>query len=249
MSIVKKVDRNVFQEENERNHRGDSTTKAVDLAFPTLQSFEKEMSIRELALTKTRFSIQDKSYPIDRDIENLIAKLGVKLKEMKEGEGFGEKALVEKANRSTSVVTNSNCEFIVIMKHDYMNIIKRFDKRHQIKSAFMSTKIPFLNTINSPVIWEDIYYLIKDIDRPKGSILANENETGDKIFFIETGSCELEKTIIVERNSAHYQYDSLKFKRTIARLDAGNCLGEEILVNRDQTYNYTIRVRRIRYFL
>jgi len=162
---------------------------------------------------------------------------------MKEGEGFGEKALVEQfAKRSTTIITNTHCEFIVIMKNDYVNIIRRFDKRRQAKIDFMRDKIPYLNTISSSVIWEDIFYLIKDADYNKGTAIVNENDKGKEIFLIVKGYCELEKDIVVGEKNRHYEYESIKMKKAIAKFGPGSCLGEEILISPDPKYNYTIRV-------
>jgi len=176
----------------------------------------------------------------------MITRHGIKIKEIKEGEGFGEKSLVEQfGKRSTSIITNTHCEFIVIMKNDYVNIIRRYDKRRQAKIDFMRDKIPYLNTISSSIIWEDIFYLIKDADYTKGTAIANENEKGNQIFLVVQGYCELEKGIIIEEKNRHHQYEPIKMKKAIAKFGPGSCLGEEILVSPDPKYNYTIRVELI----
>ena len=181
---------------------------------------------------------------LELDIVQLIAEMGVKIKEMDEGEGFGEKALVERdGKRTTSVVTNADCEFIVITKEDYLNIIRKYDKRRQIKEEFMKQHIPNLSTINSPAIWDDIYYLIKDINYPRGSVIVNENEQGDKIFFIVEGCCEIEKNIVIKENDLRHEYEPIKMKKVIATFDAGSCFGDEIIFENKNTYDYTIKVR------
>ena len=170
--------------------------------------------------------------------------MGFKIKEMNEGEGFGEKALVEKdGKRTTSVITNVDCEFIVIMKDDYLNIIRKYDKRRKTKEDFMKEHIPNLKNINSTVIWDDIYYLIKDINYPRGSIIVNENDQGDKIFFIVEGCCEIEKNIIITESDLRHEYEPIKMKKVIATFDTGSCLGDEIVLENKNTYDYTIKVR------
>jgi len=221
VSIVKKKDNNVFQQENEKRN-GSKPATLLNL---------NESSETENPENKTS------------TLNQLISSLGVKIKDMKEGEGFGDKALVEEsAKRTTSVVTNTFCEFIVIMKKDYLDIIKRYDKRRQAKTEFMKNQIPYLNTINSSNIWEDIFYLIKDVDHTHGSAIVHENEIGNRILFVVTGYCQLEKEIVFHDKNDHYEYEPVKATKVIAKFGSGSCLGEEILVSKDQKYNYTIRV-------
>lgn len=175
-------------------------------------------------------------------INELIESLGKKLSEMKEGEGFGEKALLAKCGKRTaSIVTNTNCDFLVMMKKDYVEIITKYDKRRQAKMKFMTKYIPYLDSIVSSEIIENLFYLIKEVDHSKGAVVAQEGAPGKHLFFIQDGYCDIEKTIIGEigtgKNTATY-----KAKRKLATFGPGSCLGEEVLLSTNPKYDYTIVV-------
>lgn len=233
VSIVKEKDNNVFQGLHTRRALEEHSEPSI----PELDEYYIKINILIIV------SLKQKAQNFERELEELISKYGVKIKEMKEGEAFGEKALIEKnAKRTTSVITNTNCEFIVINKNDYINIINKYDRRRQIKTHFMKTKIPCVGIIRSPEIWEDIFYVIKDLDYPIGSVLVNEGDQGNRVFFIVNGYCELEKNIVVQGTKTHCEFDPIKMKKTIAKLGPGSCLGEEILIGDENRYDYTIKV-------
>jgi len=176
-------------------------------------------------------------------MNNLIAEMGVKVKEIKEGEGFGEKALIEKFSlRTASILTNVNCEFIVIMKDDYVNTISRFDSRRHAKMEFMKHHIPSLDSLASLEIWDDLFYLIKEQEHPKETIVASENQSGSNIFFVASGQCALTKTFTVQMKKGHNDYEPTEITRTVATIGAGSCIGEELLQSRSSKYKYTITV-------
>lgn len=174
-------------------------------------------------------------------INELIESLGSKLTEMKEGEGFGEKALLAKCGKRTaSIVTNTNCDFLVMMKKDYVEIITRYDKRRQAKMKFMTKYIPYLDSIVSNEIIENLFYQIKESDHSKGAVVAQEGAPAKHLFFIQDGYCDIEKTIISESTGKNPTY---KIKRKLATFGPGSCLGEEVLLNVNPKYDYSIVVK------
>ena len=221
MSIIKKIDRNVFFQ-----HR-----------MHTLKKIEVNENSNEKAYQE---------FSIDRR----IAEMGSKVKEIKEGEGFGDKALVERNNKRTaSVLTNVNSEFIVILKEDYLNIINRFDKRKHAKMDFMKKSIPFLDSLASLEIWDDLFYLIKELDCNKEVVLCNENKIGHNIYFIASGQCSIEKNIAIKFKKGRNESEPIEVKKTLATLGVGSCFGEELLLNKKVTkYKYSIVVRLVRAF-
>ena len=176
-------------------------------------------------------------------MENLIAEMGVKVKDINEGEGFEEKALAEKSSkRGCSILTNETCEFIVVLKEDYNQIMSRFDQKRILKKEFMMKSIPFLDSINSMAIIEDLFYLLKDEDLPKDAPITTEGHVGDYVYFIASGECTVEKTFARKNIKRGADYGSFEVKKVIATIDAGSCFGEELLLEDNNTYNYTIKV-------
>jgi len=177
-------------------------------------------------------------------MDALIAEMGVKVKEIKEGEGFGEKALLEKFSlRTASILTNVNCEFIVIMKDDYVNTISRFDSRRHAKMEFMKNHIPSLDSLASLEIWDDLFYLIKEQESCKESVVISESQIGSNIFFVASGQCALTKTFTVQLKKGYSDYEPTEITRTVATIGSGSCFGEEILQSRGTKYKYTITVK------
>jgi len=218
VSIIKKKDRNVFYQNR----------------LQTLKEIEDEESLKR------------KTKKTDEEIfaNNRIAEMGTKVKEIFEGEGFGDKALVEKnSKRTASVLTNVNSEFIVILKDDYLNIINRFDKRKHAKMDFMKKNIPYLDSLASLEIWDDLFYLIKELDSHKEAIIINEDQIGQNLYFVASGQCTIEKKLIVKFKRGRNESEPYEIKKFLATLGVGSCFGEEILATRKPTrYKYTILV-------
>ena len=222
VSVIRRKDHNVFYQNRIKTlHNLDEDDVA-----------RKDLTAEELAMT------------------DLIAEMGVKVKEIKEGEGFGEKALIEKFSlRTASILTNVNCEFIVIMKDDYVNTISRFDSRRHAKMEFMKNHIPSLDSLASLEIWDDLFYLIKEQESSKDTVIVTENQSGPNIFFVASGLCALTKTFTVQMKKGYNDYEPTEITRTVATIGAGSCFGEEILQSRSAKYKYTITVFFFEYFV
>lgn len=173
-------------------------------------------------------------------LETLISNEGVKQKDLKIGEGFGDHILSDsKSTRPYSILTNTNCEFMVINRKIFAEILKKYDKKRRIKSDFMEKKIPFLDSIASHDVWDMLHSLLIDVEFPKGATIVSEDTPGNKIFFLREGECELEKTIVFRKNNS----ETLRIKKTIAKLGPGACFAEELLIKDDPIHTYSIKVK------
>ena len=54
---------------------------------------------------------------------------GKKVIELSSGDFFGEKALETSAPRNATIITNTNCDFIILKKRDYINKVREAFKR------------------------------------------------------------------------------------------------------------------------
>jgi len=173
-------------------------------------------------------------------LETLISNEGVKQKDLKIGEGFGDHTLADaKSARPYSILTNTNCEFMVINRKIFAEILKKYDKKRRIKSDFMEKKIPFLDSIASHDVWDMLHSLLTDVEYPKGTTIISEDTPGNKIFFLREGECELEKTIVFHKSKSS---ETLRVKKTIAKLGPGACFGEELLIQDEPTHTYSVKV-------
>lgn len=189
-------------------------------------------------------AIDEEKTPEEIKMENLIGEMGTKVKDINEGEGFEEKALIEQnSKRGYSILTNMTCEFIVVLKEDYNQIMSRFDQKRNMKKEFMMKSIPFLDSINSMAIIEDLFYLLKDEDLPRDATIVTEGHVGNYVYFIASGECTVEKTFAVRNIKKGADYGSFEVKKVIATIDAGSCFGEELLLEDNELYKYTIKVK------
>lgn len=177
-------------------------------------------------------------------IERQISDAGERQKEIKRGESLGEQALTENESvRRFSALTTTNCEFLVLSKRDYVEIIKKFSRKKLRKGEFMETRIPFLDSIVSPEVWETLQDSLVEVEYPKGAIVATEKMEGTKIYFVGQGECVLEKNVTIPPRNDRHEIDLIKVKKVIATLGEGSCIGAEIVFNDDQLYTYTIKVK------
>ena len=176
-------------------------------------------------------------------IERQIYDAGERQKEVKRGEGLGELGLTDKEPlRRFSALTTTNCEFLVLYKRDYVEIVKKFSRKKLRKGEFMETRIPCLDSIVSPDVWEVLHDSLVEIEYPKGAIVATEKMEGSKIYFNGQGECVLEKNITLSPRNDKHEID-VRAKKVIATLGEGSCIGAEIVFNDDQLYTYTIKVK------
>lgn len=166
----------------------------------------------------------------------------MKVAEITKGQGFGEKALMNKTStRTTSAITKTNCELIIIMKEDYLNIVHRFDVKRSAKLQFMNDYVPELSNISSMTIVHDLFYYVQEKDYFKHNLIMKEGEVGEYIYFIGSGECTIEKLLSVRRKKDTETYESITVDKVISVAGVGICLGEEILSD-EKHYSYTVRV-------
>jgi len=126
-----------------------------------------------------------------------------------------------------------------------VNIVTKYDLKRKVKKEFMENKIPFLDSIASQDVWNVLYNSLNDFEYARGSIISTEDMIGKKLFFIRNGECDIEKTIEVSIKNNKHEIETIRMKRIIATLGSGCCMGEEILLNDNPVYKYTIRVSYI----
>lgn len=140
----------------------------------------------------------------DFSIDHILLKfkeMGYINKELEKGEGFGEVALLDsKARRTATVLALTNLELIVILKKDFLLIRQKFSKEYKQKKKFIVSVIPFLKTINSSSTLDNLIFSFKELILPHRSILINEGEKSEKIYFIMKGKCKIVKKFEFEIN-------------------------------------------------
>ena len=217
-------------------------------------------SFNGLDLTSTPERIQSNPYKKKRDAaislvkkKNLaveerntqkatIAEMGIKIKESSKGEMFGIHALLSRTGkRSASIFTNVNCELIVLLKRDYLQILTTFNKERREKFKFISEQIPCIAENTSSKVFEDYFYLFKNENYLKNDILTKEGTQGNKIYFIAEGFCVITK-IVKPDTSKRSQKMISTLNLAIGKAGPGTIVGEELVFEKSENYKYTVTV-------
>ena len=108
------------------------------------------------------------------------------LKTYKEGELFGELALLYNAPRAATIYAKTDCVLWAIDRLTFNSIIKEsaINKREKYKK-FLET-IPLLSTVESYELYS-ICDAIKMEKYPKNTYIIREGEEGDKFFILDEG--------------------------------------------------------------
>lgn len=178
-----------------------------------------------------------------KDPQGLIAlatQLGMINKEIKAGEAFGEKALTSKdEKRSASILTNEDCEFIILMKVDYLNIVGKYNLENKTKLQFLRENIPFIDKVLSTSILDDYLYIFNTGLLKRGNKVIEEGQLGSKVYLLVAGQCRIEKVVCLDQN-----FSAGTKKIFIGEINAPAIIGEEVLFEKKETryYKYTVKV-------
>lgn len=160
-------------------------------------------------------------------------------KQMSEGEAFGEKALTSKdSKRTASIFAKTDCQFIILMKEDYLSIVGRYNKEHRLKLEFIKQNIPYIDRINSNHILEDLLYMFSVEIFKRGSKIVEEDKPGKRVYLLASGECMVEKNVLNEKT------DNSK-KLFLAKISPPALIGDEVLFEgkgKRKSYKYTVKV-------
>ena len=172
------------------------------------------------------------------DLENLIASFGIVVKVLRKNETFGEAALLQTSNqkRNATIIANMDCQFITLSKKDFTMIAHRFQRGNKSKLEFLREAIPDIANISGRTILEDYLYSFKNLYLKKGAEVVTAGTPGDEIFVLVEGQCEVEM-----KEAGPAGSDGGK-AITVARIDPGAMIGDELIFESTKEYKYTIRV-------
>ena len=172
-----------------------------------------------------------------------VQELGYVRNELSEGDCFGEKALLasegELARRTATVLAKTDVEFLILKKNDFMEITQNFNKEKERKKKFLISVIPFLNNITSAGTLENLMYSFKEEKIILGLTLTNEEDVDrdQKIYFLIEGRCRVERKYFNMNNGLFQVFDC-----QICDVSDNSIIGEEILLNDNAPYKYTVTV-------
>lgn len=183
--------------------------------------------------------------------DGLSSALKSKLKEyhivnkvLQVGEAFGEKALTNpNAKRSASILTNSDCEFIILHKDDFLKIFARFSLHNKRKIDFLRANIPDMDQVSSRATFEDYMYSVQQLDLVKGNIITEEGYSGKKIYILAQGTCTVHKELPDRRPESLKMMTKPRFETIqVNEIGPGTMIGEELIFTTEKKYKYTVKV-------
>lgn len=189
---------------------------------------------------KRRDSTKPSFISKDSTVNQLKTEFGFINKEMREGESFGERALSGfGARRSASILANTDCEFIVLTKKDYINIVDRYNKENRFKLEFLKENLPYVNRISSASVLQDYIYIFHTEYFKRGNTVTEEGSKGDKVYILVQGQCKVERRLYLKDTA-----DSAQSNKNvlITSISAPSIIGEEILFGNSNKYKYTVKV-------
>ena len=232
---LKELGRRAFEEQAGTGKLQEAEEK-LNQALNELEEVEEEKEPhlapprKKTASTDTRSTLQNLA-----ESDSMVANFGVVNKEINEGDAFGERALTSKdARRAASILAKTDCEFIILMKKDYLNITGKYNKENKIKLEFLKQNLPFVARITTGAILEDYLYMFKNHYLHRSNNVMVEEKDGDSVFMLVEGECRLERRLSI---------NGVMKTVLIAHLHAPAILGEELLFeSRNKKYKYTIKV-------
>lgn len=115
----------------------------------------------------------------------------IKVVVLGEGKGFGEQGLMYDEKRNASIVTEGACEFAVIEKRYFCDVLKdHFIKAAKKRSEFLQIHLPVILGADRIRSFDAIEGFFKEATVEKGSVLCETGRKNDTLEVIYEGTCK-----------------------------------------------------------
>ncbi|KAL4479216.1 hypothetical protein ABPG72_011428 [Tetrahymena utriculariae] len=121
----------------------------------------------------------------------------IHIRDLNEGESFGELALIDKKPRSATVSCLTDCHFITFDKISFDKIIKN-QQIKQFKEELLRLKKNYLFSRFSGNSLKTLYLLFQIIPYKKGDVIVKEGERSDKIYVVREGEFKVSRTAYIK---------------------------------------------------
>ena len=191
--------------------------------------------------------------PEPPDFETYLADYGILVNKVEKGGSFGERAFFESQVRLETAIANTDCEFLVMNKRDFLYISQNYDSKRKHMIQFMIDFIPDVENIAAYDFLENLLNTLREKTYDRGSYVIQEGDTGDDFYVLCEGSCEIIKNIKVY-DTVNPKDKSNTFKKMlrvggtqnhqlpVCTIQKGVFIGEEILIKPKNTYDFSVKV-------
>jgi hypothetical protein len=114
---------------------------------------------------------------------------GKKVIELKSGDFFGEKALETSAPRNATIITTSNCDFIILKKKDYISKVREAFKRKKSQLFDFYEKILKIKSTNFGEN-KSVYSIMRSFEEKScsfGEIILNHLTDSNTLLLLKEG--------------------------------------------------------------
>ncbi|KAL4449887.1 hypothetical protein ABPG74_015006 [Tetrahymena malaccensis] len=177
------------------------------------------------------------------------------------GESFGEIALMTKERRTATMVCQEETHLMVLSKEGFDKIIGSFQQQILREKLEFLRKFQFLDSLPTSQLMSLLHYF-KINNFTQKTVIYNEGDEADNIYFIKSGEVEVLKKVFIEDKKYHFNSDEesgknlmemnislknrIKQKRTetisIKLLGPGQCFGEEEIIEEKNKRQYKVIV-------
>jgi putative component of toxin-antitoxin plasmid stabilization module len=115
---------------------------------------------------------------------------GKKVIELQSGDFFGEKALETSAPRNATIITTSNCDFIMLKKKDYISKVREAFKRKKKQLFNFYERILKIKTTNFGEN-KSVYSIMRSFEEKNcsfGEVILDHLKDSSKILLLREGT-------------------------------------------------------------
>ena len=105
------------------------------------------------------------------------------VKRLKEGESFGELALIYNKPRLATIRCATSCVFAVLQKKQYIDILKNAEQKNIVKAIDKLAEIPIFKRWSFDSL-KDIYLNSEIVQFRKGETVFLKGDTSDAVYFV-----------------------------------------------------------------
>ena len=88
------------------------------------------------------------------------------------------------AKRSSTIITKTDCEFIVLKKDAYMKISEAYNNEFNAKKDFLMGALPNFGSLKQQHNKLEAIYEIKQIKRRRDNFIYEQDDLGNSFFII-----------------------------------------------------------------
>ncbi|KAJ3190882.1 Rap guanine nucleotide exchange factor 4 [Irineochytrium annulatum] len=154
------------------------------------------------------------------------------VRQLDEGDGFGELALVSDQPRAATILTLTPCKMLRVEKGDYLRIIRFNHDKQAREKVLVLKKIPIFALLPDMML-KSIANSMTQRTFPPGTELLAQGDEVNEVWFIREGVCEVE---------AWLDFDTTRIRIvTLGTISVGDYFGEASVKKGDIRSPYTIR--------